>query len=65
MFFADYPTSERLELRQQVIDTKLADVCALSADLDTLCREKSLCCVGNKEIIKTSNAAFEVIDLFA
>ena len=65
MFFADYPTSDRLELRQQVIDTKLADVCALSVDLDTLCREKSLCCVGNKEIIKTSNAAFEVIDLFA
>lgn len=65
MFFADYTVDERLALRQQVIDTKLADVRALGEELDELCRMQSLCCVGNRDIIESSKTDFEVIDLFA
>lgn len=64
MFFADYTTSQRLELRDQVIHTKLADIHGLAPLIDALCESESICCVGNREIIESSNMDFDVIDLF-
>ena len=54
---------ERLEARRQIVNATLENVRAFADDLARLVDKSAVCVFGNREIIESSRAEFEVVNL--
>ena len=62
-FFAKHSPELRRETRRQVIETDVAAVRAVAPIVKAATEKRAMCVFGNREILESSKAGFNVIEL--
>lgn len=64
MYLSNYDYKDYLKYRQQVLDSTLEDLVALSEPIRKICEKAKMCVIGNKALIEQADIEMPLIELF-